>query len=177
MWEDQIITLEMNRTKTFNSGNPRINFLHHRGIVTHLPSLHFQALPSSTTMPHSTWHQAHNQALVQPKDMQVMGHCGKHTTSPKQVLVDHKCSTLSDSPDRGRHFQAYFECLQHCLETFQSFGRPLPPLLHTDNFRPHLGDPPLASQRNDSSWQRNHAGQMLQGLWTCHHYQRFLMMN
>jgi len=177
MWEHQIIMLEIHQTKTLNSGNQRINFLYHRGIVTHLRSLHFQALPSSTTMPHSTWHQAHNQALVQPKDMRVMGHRGKHTISPKEVMVDHKCSALSNSPDRGCHLQAHLACLQHSLETFQSFGRPLPPQLHMDNFQVHLGDPAWASRRNDFSWQRNRAGQMLQGLQTCPHYQRYVMTN
>ena len=109
--------------------------------------------------------------------MRVMGHRGKDMISPKEVMVDHKWSPLSDSPDRGRHLQTHLECLKHCLETFQSFGRPLPPLLLTDNFQVHLGDPPLASQQNDFSRQQNHAGQMLQGLQTCPHYERFLMRN
>jgi len=177
MWEHQITMLEIHRTKTLNSGNPQINFLHHRGIVTRLRSLHFQALPSSTTMPHSTWYQAHNQALEQPKDMRVMGHHSKDTISPKEVMVDHTCSPFSNSPDRGRHLQVHLECLQHCVETFQSFRRPLPLLLHTGNVQAHQGDPPLASQRNDFSRQRNRTGQMLQGLRTCPHYQRFLMTN
>ena len=63
-----------------------------------------------------------------------MGHLGQDTISSKKVMVDLKCSPLSNSPDRGRHLQAHLECLQHCLETFQSFGRPLPPQRYTDNF-------------------------------------------
>ena len=106
-----------------------------------------------------------------------MGHHGKDTTSPKEVMVHHKCSPLSNSLDRGCHLQAHLGCLQHRLETFQSFGQPLPPLLHTDDFPAHLGDPQLASQQTDFSPQRNRVGQMLQGLRTCPHYQRFLMMN
>jgi hypothetical protein len=71
-----------------------------------------------------------------------MGHRGKDTIYPKEVMVDLKCSPLSNSPDRGRHLQAHLECLQHCLEAFQSFGRPLPPRHRMDNFPAHLEDPP-----------------------------------
>jgi hypothetical protein len=99
-----------------------------------------------------------------------MGHRGKDTISPNEDMLDHKCSPLSNSPDRGRH-------LQHCLDTFHSFGRPVPPQLHTDSFPAHRGDPPLASIQNDFSQQRNRAGQMLQGLQTCLLDQRFLMMH
>jgi len=175
MWEHQM--REIHRTKTLTSGNPRINFLHLRGIVTHLRSFHFQVLPSSTTMPHSIWHQARNPARVQPTNMRVMGHRGRDTISSKEVMVDLKYSPLSNSPDRGRHLQAHLECLPHCLETFQSFSRPLPPRHHMDKFPVHLEDSPLASQWNDFSRQRNSSGQMLQGLRTCPHYQRFLMTN
>ena len=53
--EHQIIMLEIHHAKTVNSGNLRINFFHYyQGIVTHLCSHHFQALPGSTTLPHST---------------------------------------------------------------------------------------------------------------------------
>jgi len=101
-------------------GNPRIKFILHRGIVTRLRSHHFQALPSFTTLPHSTWHQASNHALVvQPKDIRVMGHRGKDTTSPKVAMVDLKCSPLGNSPDRGRHFQAHLKFLQPQLATIQ----------------------------------------------------------
>jgi len=133
IWENQIIMLEILRPKTLKSGNPRINFLHHRGIVTRLRSHHFQALPSLTTLPHSTLHQVRNEArVVQPKDIRVMGHRGKDTTSPKEDIVDLKCSHLGNSQDRGRHLQVHLECHQHRLETFQSVGRDLPALLHTD---------------------------------------------
>ena len=122
---------------------------------------HFQALPSSTTRLHSTWHQAHNQALVQPKDNLIMGHRGKHMISPKEDMVDLKCSPISNWQDMGGHLQPQLECLQHCLETIQSFGRPLPPPLHQDKFPAHLWDPPVGSERNEFSRLRNGAGQML----------------
>jgi len=41
----------------------------------------------------------------------------------------------------------------------------------------HLGDFPLASKPNNCSWLQNRAGQMLQGLRICPHYQRFRMSN
>jgi len=178
MWEHQIIMLQMDLAKTFNSGNPRINFLHHQVIVSCPRRHHFQALPSSTTLPHSTWHQVHNQALVvQPKDIRVMGHRGKETTSPKEDILDLKCFRLTNLQDRGRHLQAHLKCLQHWLGTFQSISRHLPALLHTDIFAAHLGEIPLASKRNDFGQLRNRAGQMLQGLLICPNYQIFLMMN
>jgi hypothetical protein len=74
-----------------------------------------------------------------------MGHRGKDTISPQEVMVDLKCSPLSNSPDRGRHLQAHPECLQRSLEAFQSFGRPHPLRHHMDNFPAHLDDPSLAS--------------------------------
>ena len=51
-----------------------------------------------------------------------MGHRGKHLISPKEDMVDLKCSPLSNSQDMGHHLQAHLECLQHRLETTQSFG-------------------------------------------------------
>jgi len=143
MWEHQMIMLDKHRAKTLNSGNPQIISIYHRGIVTRLHSHHFQVLLSSTTMHHSTWHQAYNQALRQPNDIRVMGHCGKDMISSKDVMVDLKCSTLSDSQDRGRHLHALLECHQHHLETILWFGQPLPPVLHMDNFPAHLWDPHL----------------------------------
>jgi len=169
--------LEIHRAKTLNSGSPQLKFILHRGIVTHPCSHHFQALPSSTTMPHSTWHQAHNQALEHPKDIRVMGYGGKHMNSPKEVMVDHKCSPLSNSQDMGCHLQEHLECLQHRLKTIRSFSRHLPPLLHQDNVPAHLGGPPLASQWHDFCWLQNCRGLMLQGLRICLHCQRFLMTN
>jgi len=175
MWGHQIMMPEIQRAKSINSGNPQINFLHHQGIVNHLCSLHFQALPSSTTLPHLTWHQARNEALVQLNDIWAMGHLGQDTISSKKVMVDLKCSPLSNSPDRGHHLQGHLKSLQHRLESFHLFRRQLPPLLHMDNFPAHLEDAPLASQRNDFSQLRNWAGQMMQGLRICPHYQRVLM--
>jgi len=177
MWEHRILMLEIHRTKTLNSGNPQIKFILHWGIVTRPCSHHFQALPSSTTMPHSTWHQAHNQALVQPKNIRVMGHCVKYMISPKEVMVDLKCFPLSNSQAMSRYLQAYLECLLHRLKAIQSFGRHCPPLLHQNIFPAHLGDPILASQRNDFTRLRNPGGRMLHGLWICPHYQRFPMAN
>ena len=139
--------LEIHRAKTLNSGNRQIKFILHQGIVTHHRSHHFQALPRSTTLPNSTWHQAYNQAQVgQPKDISVMGHCGKNMTSPMVAMVDLKCSPLNNSQDRGRHLRAHLECLQHRLVTIQSIGRHRPPPLHTDKFLAHLGDLPLGSK-------------------------------
>ena len=177
MWEHQIIMLKIHGAKTLNLGNTQINFILPLGMVTCLCRQHFQALPSSTNMPHSTWHQVQNQAPVQSKDTRVMGHCGKHMISPKEVMVDLKCSPLNNSQDRGCQLQAHFALLQHCLKTIQSFGWHVPPLLHLDNFPVHLGDPASASQWNVISWLRNCEGQMIQGLPISPHYQTFPMMN
>jgi len=177
LWEHQIIMLEIHRAKSLNSGNPQIKCIVHRDIATRVRSHHFQALPSFNTMPHSTWHQAHNQAQEQHKDIQIMGHHGKHIISPKEVMVDLKCSLLSNSQDMGRHLQAHLECLQQCHDWIQSFGQHLPPPLHQDNVLAHLGGPPLDSQRNDSSRLQIRGGLILQGLPICLHCQRILMTN
>jgi len=177
MWEIQTIMLEIHQAKTLNSGNPEIEFILHQGIVPRLRSPHLHTLPSSTTMPHSTWHQAHNQALVQPKNIRVVGHRGKHMISRKEVIVDLKCSPLRNSQDTGRNLQVHPECLQLRLETIQSFGRHHPPPLHRDDLPAHLGDSALASKRNDFSQLQNHGEMMLQGLPICLHYERFPMTN
>jgi len=177
MWECQIIMLEIHQAKTLNPAYPRTDFNHLRGIVTCLCSYHSQVLTSSTTLPHAAWHQARNQAQVQPKDIRVMGHRGKDTTSTQEVMVDLKCSPLSNSQDGGRHLWVHLECLQHCLATIQLVGGHLPPLLHTKNYTAHLGDHPLATQPKNFTRRRNHTGQRLQGLWRCPHYQRFLITN
>jgi len=79
--------LEIHQANTLNSGNCRTKFILHPGIVTRLRSHHFQALPSFTTLPHSTWHQASNQALVgQLKDIRVIVVSRKDTTSQKWLL-------------------------------------------------------------------------------------------
>jgi hypothetical protein len=98
-------------------------------------------------MPHSTSHQAYNQALVQPKDIQVMGHCGKHMISPKEVMVDLRCSPLSNSQNMGHHLQEHLKCLQQYLEAIQSLSQHLLPVLHKDNFPAHLGDPPICLRK------------------------------
>jgi len=171
MWKCQITMLELHWTKTLNSANPRINFIHHhdQGIVTSLRSHHFPALPSSSTMFDSTWHQDQNHALVRHKDIWDMGHCGKHIISPKEDKVDLKCSPLSKSQDMGHYLQAQLECLQDRKETIQSFNRPLPFWLHQDNLPAHLVDHPLASQQNKFRQLRNGGGQMLPGLPICPH--------
>jgi hypothetical protein len=162
--------LEIYPAKTLKSGNPQINFIIHRGIVIHLCCHHLQALSSSTTIPVSSCHQGRNQALVvQPMDIRVMGNHGHDRTSPKENTVNLNCSLLSNSHDRGRHLQVHLECRQHRLESFQSISRHLPSLLHRDKFLAHLGDLPLASQRNNFSQLRNRTGQMLQGLRICLH--------
>jgi hypothetical protein len=91
------------------------------------------------------------------------GHRGKHMTSPKGDMVDLKWSSLSHSQDMGHHLHAHLKCLQHSMETIQSFGRPHPLPLHQDNFLIHLVDPPLASQRNDFCRLWNSSRQMLAG--------------
>jgi len=179
MWEHQIIMLEEHRAKTLNSDNPRINYIHphhHQGIVTHLRSHHLQALPSSTTRLHSIWHQAHNQALVQPENIRVMGHRGKDMISPKEVMADLKCSPLNNLQDMGPHRQEHLECFQHRLETFQSFSWPLPLPLIQDNSPVQLVDPPLASGQNDFGRRQKHGWQMLPWLPICPHCPRFPMM-
>ena len=75
-----------------------------------------------------------------------MGHRGKHMISPKEDMVDLKCSPLCNSQDMGRHLQAHVESLQLRLETIQSFGRPLPLPPLQDNFPAHRVDPPVVSQ-------------------------------
>jgi hypothetical protein len=95
-----------------------------------------------------------------------MGHCGKDMISPKDVMVDLKCSLPSNSQDRGLHLQAHVECLQHHLETIESLSQPIPSQLLTDNFPVHWEDPPLPFERTDFSRRRNQAGQVLQGLRT-----------
>ena len=84
-----------------------------------------------------------------------MGHRGKDTISTKEDIVDLECCPLSNSQDMGRHLQAHLECLQHRLETIQSFGRPLLLPLLQDKFPAHLVDPPLGSQRNIFSRLQN----------------------
>jgi hypothetical protein len=81
---------------THNLDTPPINSLHHLGIVTHFRRHHFWALSSSTTLPHSTSHQAPNQAQLQPKHIQVMGRGGKNTISPKEIMVDLKCFPIGN---------------------------------------------------------------------------------
>jgi len=177
MWEHGIIMLEMHRAKILNSGNPQIKLILHWSIFADPHRHNFQMLPSSTTMPHSTSHEAHNHALVQPKNIQVMGHGGKHMISSKEVMVDLKCSPLSNSQHMVHHLQAHLECLQHHLDTIQSFGRPLRPLLHKDNFPAHLEDHPFTSQWNDFSCMRNHRRWMLPGLRICPYHRRYSKTN
>jgi len=147
MWAHQIMMLEIHRAKTLNLGNPRINFIHHSSIVTGLRKHDFQALTISTTLPHSTRDQAHNQTQLQPKDIGVMGHRGKDTIPSKEVMVDLKCSPLSNSQHRGCQLQADLGCLKHHLKMMQSFGRHLPPQLHMAHFAAQLGDTPWSFQQ------------------------------
>jgi hypothetical protein len=97
----------------------QINFIHNKGIVTRFRRHHFQALPSSTTLPHSTWDHADNKALLQPKDIRELGHRGKHMISATEVIVDLKCSPLCNSQDRSHHLLVCLEFLLHYLETIQ----------------------------------------------------------
>jgi len=125
--------LETHQAKTLNSGNKQINFILLWGIVTLLCGHHFQPRRSSTTVPHATWHQAHNKALLQPKDIRVMGHCGVHMISPKEVLVELKCSSHSNSQDMSHQSQVNLECLLHRLEAIKWFSWHLLSPLHQDN--------------------------------------------
>jgi hypothetical protein len=134
-------------------------------------------MPCSTPMPHSTWHKARNQAVVQPKDISVMGHCGKHMLSIKEVMVDLKCSPHSNGLDMSAHLQAHLEWIQHCLKTNHSFGWYLPPQLLQDNFQAHLGEPQLACQWNVIYRLWNLSGRTLQRLRICPQYQPFPMTN
>jgi len=130
MWKHQLIMLEIHEAKTCNSGNPQINFIHHHpAIVNHLGSHHLQVFPRSTTRPHSTSQHAHNHALVQPKDIEVMDHRGKPMISPKEDMLHLKYFPLSNSHEMGRHLQAHVKCLQHSLETMQLLSGYLPPPL------------------------------------------------
>jgi len=178
MWEHQMIILEINREKIFNLGNPRINFIHHhQSIGSPLWSHHFQVLPSSTTRLDSICHQAHNQALIQPKNIHVLGHCGKHMISPKDVMLVLKCFPLSNSQYMGRHLQAHLEGLWDCLESIQYTEWHYLHLLHRDNFPVHVEDPQLVFEWNDSSRQWNCAGQILQRLSIIPHHQRISITN
>jgi len=165
--------LEIQPAKTLNLGNPQIYSILQWGIVTSFCSHHFEVLPGSITMPHSTWHQVHNQALVQPNDIWVIGHRGKHMISPNEVMVDLKCFPLSNSQDMGHPSHGHLECHQQHLKTNQSLRWHLPLLLHQDNFPRNLGDHLLAAPGNDFSRLRNHNRQMLQGLPIWPHYQKF----
>jgi len=177
MWERQIIMLEIHWAKALNLGNRGTNIIHHRCIVTCLRNHHIQLLSSSTTLPHSTWHQAHNQALVEPRDIWVRGFHGKPLISPKEVTVDLKCSPHSNSQDMGHHLQMHLGGIQHCLETIHWFGRRLPPLPQQDNHPAHLPNPPLASHPDYFRLQRNRPGQLFQGLPICPQHQSFPMTN
>jgi hypothetical protein len=70
MWEYYRLMLEIHQAKTLLLENDQINFILHWGIVTRLFSHQVQVLPSSTTLRHSTGHQAWKPALVVlPKDI------------------------------------------------------------------------------------------------------------
>jgi hypothetical protein len=167
MLEHQIIMLEIHRSKTINSGNPRINFTYHnhpQGIVTPLRSPNFRVLPSFPTRHQLNFTPSSQSIAGATKEYPGYGgHRGKHMTSPKEDMVDLKWSSLSHSEDMGHHHHAHLNCLQHTMETIQSFGRPHPLPLHQDNLLTHLVDPPLASQRNDFCRLWNSSRQMLAG--------------
>jgi len=160
MWEHQITMLEIYWEKTTDSGNPWINFIQHGRISISLRSYHLPALPHSATLPHWTCFQDYEQALVQPKDIQVMGHRSNQMNFPMEDMADMKCCPLRNSQDTGHHLNTPLECLQHRLNRIQLFGIYLPPPLYQDNFKQYLGDPPLASKRNDFSLLRNCAREM-----------------
>jgi hypothetical protein len=106
-----------------------------------------------------------------------MGHRGKDMISPKEDMIDLKCSPLSNSQDMGCHIEAHGECLQHRLETIQSFGRLILVPLLQDNVPAQLVELPLASKRNNYSLLQTRAGLMLSELPIYPHSQRFPMTN
>jgi len=141
VWDHQIIMLQMHQSKTCDWGNSQLSFSHHLGIVTLLCSHNFLVLSNFTTLLYSTWLQAHHESRVQPKNIQVIGHCDIHMITPKEVMVDLKYSPLSNSQDKGHHLQVHLECLQNRSETLQSFGWHLLSQLNRYNFLVHWGDP------------------------------------
>jgi hypothetical protein len=149
--EHQIILPQKDQAKSLDSGNHQINFIHHWGIVTCLRSHHFQALPSSTTPRHLTWHHVRNYALLHPNIIWVMSYRSRDATSPQEVMVDLKCSPLSNSQDRGHHLMEYLKCLQPEQETIQWVYRRLPRSFHNENFAVSLWDLPLESKWNNFS--------------------------
>jgi len=143
-------------------------------MVTRLHSSHFEALRSFIGTLHSTWHPVRNQPPAHVQDIPVMGHSGKDITSTKVVMVGLKCSPLHRLQDKGCHPQVHRECLQDCLKTIQSIGQHLAALLLNLDLLPvHVGDPRVASQRNDSSRVRNSETDMSPGLRTCLQCPRF----
>jgi len=96
---------------------------------------------------------------------------------PRRVWWTSNVPPLSNSQDMGPHVQVYLKCLEHRLETIQSFSKHLLPLLQQDNIPVHLGDPTLVSQQNDYSRLQNHGGQMWQVFPICLYYQRSPMTN
>jgi len=97
IWDHQMIMRWIHWSQALNSGNPWINFIKPRGQVTDIRSHHFHALPTYTTLPHSIYHVAHNQALVQPKYIWVIGHRCKHMISPNEIMVDLTSSALTSA--------------------------------------------------------------------------------
>jgi len=153
-----------------NLVNRQINIIPSKGVVTLLHSGHFPTLPRFIAILHSTWHLVHNQPPVQAKAFQVLGHSGKDMTSTKVVVVGLKCSPHHSVQDKHHHLQMHQTRLQHHWETIHSICQHLPALqLHLDQLLAHLGDPPLATQWDNSSCQHNHGKLMLQGFWTYLH--------
>lgn len=109
--------------------------------------------------------------------VQDVGHRGKDMNSPKKDLVDNKCSSLSNSPHRGCHLQMQLVSLHNSLDTLPFFGRTLLHLLHTENFPAHIVDHPFSTPTQFCIRLQNSAGQMMQGLRICPHYEKYLMTN
>jgi len=96
---------------TVDLGKKPININCHMGMVTRLHSNHFQALRSFISSLHSTWHTVRNLPLVQGKNIQVMGHCGKDINSAKVVKEGLKHSPLRRFQNKGHYQQVLRECL------------------------------------------------------------------
>jgi len=159
--------LQIHQTRKLSLGNQWSSVVHRWSMVTWLCTHYFQMLPHSTTLPHSTWHQAHNQAPVKPKDIWVMGHCGKYMMSPKVVMVDLICSSDSNSQDLSHLLHPHLECKQYNVENIQSLCRHGIAQLHQSQCPVPLRNPRTLSQPNNSSQQQLLTEQMLLGLLIC----------
>ena len=163
-------------TKIVQLRDTPVNFFCHQCMVPFYHSNVLQALPCSTTMPHSTWHLVPTQLPVQGEDFQGIGCCG-NVNSPKVAIMNHKCTILFIWQGTGSIIQAHFVHHKlYCL-SIQLFGKYVQPVPCEDHTLVYLCDPPWASQWKDSSWKQHCGKQMLHELWTCSHCWNVEMIN